>query len=223
MTCALTDATFSLPPQYYTEYELWLRVGLALYGTDPGLLYLWERFSQQSLTNYRSGVCEQKWQTFSRRDGGLTAGSIFHWAREASRRAQSSNLSSQTIHTRQPTFRRLPGYLSNRRLSSRGPTLLVRGTAKVAENNATAVLWRYLCLAAGGRLPWEAMPNKAAYMFMSGESGHGHVAGAVRRILSTMPRQTGAGLLHICRPTCHTCATAGRIGRAAEGTRNRTC
>ena len=67
---------------------------LALYGTDPGLLYLWERFSQQSLTNYHSGVCEQKWQTFSRRDGGLTVGSIFHWAREAARH-ESSNLEFQ--------------------------------------------------------------------------------------------------------------------------------
>jgi hypothetical protein len=60
----LTKAVLSLPPRYYTEYDPWLRVGMALQGTDPGLLYLWERFSQQSLTNYRPGVCEQKWATF---------------------------------------------------------------------------------------------------------------------------------------------------------------
>src|SRR4051812_14159783 len=79
----LTQALFNLPPPYYRDYDKWLAVGMALYGTDPGLLAAWEQFSKQDLTAYMPGVCAQKWATFSRREGGLTAGSIFHWASEA--------------------------------------------------------------------------------------------------------------------------------------------
>lgn len=70
------------------DYYDWLNAGIALYnifsGSDKGL-ELWREWSKQS-EKYKSGDCEEKWQTFSERAGGtkLTAGSLVHWACEDS-------------------------------------------------------------------------------------------------------------------------------------------
>ena len=69
------------------EYDSWKDVGMALCNMGEGIdvrdafLPLWEAFSQRS-RKYKAGECASKWRSFGGRFGGLTLGSLRHWAKE---------------------------------------------------------------------------------------------------------------------------------------------
>lgn len=62
-----------------TDYEEWLRVGMALHSVDDGLLDAWDEWSRQCLDKYVPGACEKKWVSFKR--GGIGIGSLIFWAK----------------------------------------------------------------------------------------------------------------------------------------------
>ena len=51
------------------DYEEWITVGAALHQIDEDLLKDWIDWSSQA-SNFEEGVCEQKWETFERQEGG---------------------------------------------------------------------------------------------------------------------------------------------------------
>jgi len=51
------------------DYEEWITVGAALHQIDESLLKEWIGWSAQA-DNFQEGVCEQKWGTFERQEGG---------------------------------------------------------------------------------------------------------------------------------------------------------
>jgi len=51
------------------DYEEWITVGAALHQIDDSLLKDWVDWSEQA-PNFQDGVCEQKWNTFERQEGG---------------------------------------------------------------------------------------------------------------------------------------------------------
>lgn len=68
------------------SYDEWLKVGMIVHGCDPSDagLSIWEEWSRNS-PKYQSGVCSQKWQTFTGGGGRpVTVGTLRRWAREDS-------------------------------------------------------------------------------------------------------------------------------------------
>ena len=51
------------------QYDEWLAVGMCLHQVDESLLGAWIEWSQQA-PNFEDGVCEQKWRSFERLEGG---------------------------------------------------------------------------------------------------------------------------------------------------------
>jgi hypothetical protein len=64
-------------------YWDWLAVGMALHSVADDLLADWDLWSRSCPEKYREGVCAEKWATLTR-DGGLTLGSLIHWAKQDS-------------------------------------------------------------------------------------------------------------------------------------------
>jgi hypothetical protein len=64
-------------------YSDWLAVGMALHCVDPSeaMLAEWDRWSQGCADKYEEGACATKWRSFTA-GGGLTLGSLIHWARQ---------------------------------------------------------------------------------------------------------------------------------------------
>jgi hypothetical protein len=59
----------------------WLDVGMCLHSVADDLLDAWDDWSRRCCPEkYEPGVCAAKWKTFTR-GGGLTLGSLVHWAR----------------------------------------------------------------------------------------------------------------------------------------------
>lgn len=81
----LTSALQAIPAN---QYETWFQVGMALKdlgwergdGTDLGF-QLWDEWSQLCPDKYALAVLEEKWHSFRR--SGVTAGTIYHLARQA--------------------------------------------------------------------------------------------------------------------------------------------
>jgi hypothetical protein len=81
----LTSALTTIPAN---QYETWFQVGMALKdlgwergdGTDLGF-QLWDEWSQLCPDKYALAVLEEKWRSFRR--SGVTAGTIYHLARQA--------------------------------------------------------------------------------------------------------------------------------------------
>jgi hypothetical protein len=81
--CALAlSALAGLNPRRAVGYWDWLAVGMALHSVDPSedMLAEWDRWSQACPEKYSPGVCTRKWASFGR--GGITLGSLLHWARQ---------------------------------------------------------------------------------------------------------------------------------------------
>lgn len=64
------------------NYDSWLAVGMALHSVDSSssMCDEWDRWSRLSLENYQQDACAAKWKTFDD-SGGLTIGSLIHWAK----------------------------------------------------------------------------------------------------------------------------------------------
>jgi len=78
-----SDYTMCLPEKYYTQYNLWIRVGWAMRNTSDKLFLSWILFSSQSDKFSYDKISEfyDKWQTFSmENEDGLTRRSIIYWA-----------------------------------------------------------------------------------------------------------------------------------------------
>jgi hypothetical protein len=77
------SALAALNPSRAVGYHSWLGVGMVLYSVDPSdaMLALWDEWSRLAPDKYTPGACAAKWRSFGRR-GGLTLGSLIHWARE---------------------------------------------------------------------------------------------------------------------------------------------
>lgn len=79
--------TMILPSEYYGNgsYDKWIRVCWALKNTSPDLLVCWLKFSSQTASfRYPASImeCIEKWdETEIQPNGGLTIGSICHWAK----------------------------------------------------------------------------------------------------------------------------------------------
>lgn len=56
------------------DYDLWIKVGMALRFASESLLSDWDDWSQGA-SNYDPGVCEEHWQSFNA-DGGITVGTL---------------------------------------------------------------------------------------------------------------------------------------------------
>lgn len=61
-----------LPPAEFTAYSDWLRVGMALHHTDPGLLTAWVDWSRQMAT-FDEAECLEKWESFGKGHKGRPA------------------------------------------------------------------------------------------------------------------------------------------------------
>jgi hypothetical protein len=77
------SALAALHPRRAYDYKNWLDVGMALHSVDSSgsMLAEWERWSRLASEKYEEGACAAKWKTFTA-NGGLTLGSLIHWARE---------------------------------------------------------------------------------------------------------------------------------------------
>jgi len=79
--------TMILTSEYFGNgsYDKWIRVCWALKNTSMDLLLLWVKFSSQAPSfRYPASImeCIEKWdETIVQYDGGLTIGSICHWAK----------------------------------------------------------------------------------------------------------------------------------------------
>lgn len=64
------------------NYDIWIKVGMAL--KEFGLVgfRLWDKWSQKS-TKYSSAITSEKWGTFNE-ESGISIGSIIYWAKEDS-------------------------------------------------------------------------------------------------------------------------------------------
>ena len=63
-------------------YSEWIQVGMAI-KHEGGSALDWDEWSRRDPARYKSGVCEQKWQSFREEgDGVVTGGTLYHLARE---------------------------------------------------------------------------------------------------------------------------------------------
>ncbi len=73
-----------LKPERADDYDDWLAVGMSLRQLGDDGLALWDMWSRQS-AKFQPGKCAEKWRSFSAGEhGGLTLGSLVHWAEQDS-------------------------------------------------------------------------------------------------------------------------------------------
>ena len=58
-----------IPAADHQGYDDWLRVGMSLFNTDPGLLNAWVDWSR-GMASFNEAECLEKWETFSDYSGG---------------------------------------------------------------------------------------------------------------------------------------------------------
>ena len=88
-TSDVIDALSGLPSD---DYDRWIRVGLALKREFGEAGYeVWDEWSKKGDKYDGEATTRKRWDGFTpRSDGGVTIGSIFHWAREAGWKGGSS-------------------------------------------------------------------------------------------------------------------------------------
>lgn len=69
------------------DYKRWVDIGLCLTALGAEGLAIWDDWSTKG-QKYQDGDCERKWRTF-RPDGGLTLGTLFHYAKDGGWEGQS--------------------------------------------------------------------------------------------------------------------------------------
>jgi hypothetical protein len=67
----------------FTSYGQWLRIGMALHNTDPGLLSAWVEWSRE-MPNFDKEECQAKWKSFDRPYKGrpATIATLVHLAKQ---------------------------------------------------------------------------------------------------------------------------------------------
>jgi hypothetical protein len=71
-------ALSKLPERMAESYSQWIDVGLSLYSLGIDGLLLWDNWSKLS-SKYKSGECENKWETF--KPDEINIASLFFWAK----------------------------------------------------------------------------------------------------------------------------------------------
>jgi hypothetical protein len=73
----------TLPAEQFSAYDDWLRVGMALHHTDPGLLAEWVDWCR-SMANFDEAECLAKWQSFGKAHKGrpATIATLHHLAKQ---------------------------------------------------------------------------------------------------------------------------------------------
>ena len=87
------------------DYNDWVAVGMALSELGDIGFVLWEQWSRKS-QNYESGVCAEKWATFTP-GGGLTLASLAQWAKDDTRPAETEPETDQESQPGRPRTPRL--------------------------------------------------------------------------------------------------------------------
>ncbi len=92
----------ALQPWRADDYDVWLRIGIALRSVDdPKLLDDWIEFSKQS-SKFKAGECEKKWGSF--RSGRVGLGTLHYyavqdgWENPFKRQEQTTNQTSQDFN-----------------------------------------------------------------------------------------------------------------------------
>lgn len=66
------------------DYTNWIEIGMCLFNMDSDMdsecFRIWDDFSSQSL-KYVHGECQEKWSSFSKKPGGLTVSTLYHYAK----------------------------------------------------------------------------------------------------------------------------------------------
>jgi P4 family phage/plasmid primase-like protien len=68
-----------LSSKFVNDHTLWIKVGLALHNSGD-FFNNWDNWSKQS-PKY-DGSCKKVWESFNKKDNGLTIKSLHHWAKE---------------------------------------------------------------------------------------------------------------------------------------------
>lgn len=80
------------------NYHDWIRVGWALFNTDPCLLDVWIEFSKKCPEKFNEDVCNKKWkETQQRNRKGLTLRSIQYWAKEDNPRKYAEYIKTEFL------------------------------------------------------------------------------------------------------------------------------
>lgn len=66
---------------FHSDYDKWVKVGMALKEFGISGLQLWKEWSKKS-EKYEEGKCEEKWKTFQE-SPEITLGSLKYWAKES--------------------------------------------------------------------------------------------------------------------------------------------
>jgi hypothetical protein len=66
--------------EYVSDYDLWLKVGIALHELGPAGLDLWIKWSRKCPEKFDEEVCRQKWNTF-RHGSGVNLGWLYRQAK----------------------------------------------------------------------------------------------------------------------------------------------
>ena len=77
------EFTMILPPEYYNDFNKWIRVGWALHNTDIRMFLTWIKFSSQSEKFNYDDIPTRYEEWTNMNDEGFTERSIMYWAREA--------------------------------------------------------------------------------------------------------------------------------------------
>ena len=94
------ELLFKLKDKYRDEYELWFRVGMAVWDTFQGNakgLSVWRSWSMGS-PKYDEGCCDRRWPGFGGRDDGITFGSLVHWAEGGDEASENALKRLDAIH-----------------------------------------------------------------------------------------------------------------------------
>ena len=70
-----------LPPDQFSGYWQWLKVGMALHSVDSGLLNAWINWSRK-MDNFNEKECKSKWKSFGKSQQQITIASLYLWAKQ---------------------------------------------------------------------------------------------------------------------------------------------
>lgn len=65
----------------YDDYDQWLKVGMGLKNTNPGLFDVFDTFSQQSSSYQSREECLKKWNSFQHCSNPITKATLIYWAK----------------------------------------------------------------------------------------------------------------------------------------------
>jgi phage/plasmid-associated DNA primase len=73
----------ALPPDQFTSYDSWLRIGMALHSTDAGLLTAWVDWCRP-MAGFDEAECHEKWDSFGKGHKGkpATIGTLHYLAKQ---------------------------------------------------------------------------------------------------------------------------------------------